>query len=482
MTNNDVRQFRISEIEALFNRKLTENGDASHTSTGNRLLDYFFQAEYYSNNLNEVRLGDSAVEKLFAMFMRDPRHGMKYRDLGRVLERQSGLSAEAVAFAGRFDDLWESPLGEDFREEWITFLFQQAASGNQLAKKWMPHYVAKRKNGMPAPSTVQASQLRARLNQLLGLRMNKQQYGKLVKVDTVESKLTNREYDSIDFSKLPTLALLKYWRRFSGTSKGEDKKEMAERFEAYLESVRTGDAKMNFSTATVYDIYRNADKIDADLAFDQIAKIGGNWLPILDSSGSMFDNNDSIGKASAIAHYLAKTSTYAPNQVISFGQNPRLIDIQTGEVDLRGINYNDYLPCGTSNYAQEIGRMMVGYDGNNTDFAKTMHLLEGLQCDFPEYIVVLSDMEFDAGGAKSAEEITDEWRGRGIRTKIVWWNLNGRSRTTPQMVQTDANGNVFMSGYDPTTLQFLEMGFNAEEFLVKLLTEYEKTLPADLVL
>lgn len=478
----NVQNFRISELDSLFNHKLTENGDDSHISTGNRLVDYMFQAEYYQKHLNKVVIGNSDIEKLFAMFVRDPRHGMKYRDLGRVLERKSGVSAEAVAFAGRFDDLWEYPLEADFCDEWISYLFEQVNAGNELAKKWMPHYVASKKNGEAALSTIMASRLRKKYNELTGSKLNKQQYGKLVKVDTVERKLTDKDYDSIDFSKLPSLALLKYWSRFAGTGKNFKKTEMKERFEEYLASVKKGEAKMNFTTATVYDIYRNASAIDADIAFAQIEKINGSWIPILDSSRSMFDENDSIGKACSIAHYLAKTSTYAPNRVISFGDNPRLIDITKPLDDESYYCYANELKTSESNseYAKEIIRMFVGFDGNSTNFKKTMDLLQTLETEFPKYIIVLSDMEFNVGGASSASDLTRKWANRGIETKIIWWNFNARACTSPQAIRSDADGNVFISGYDPTMLKFLESSFDAEKFLQKLLAEYAKTIPEGL--
>ena len=35
-------------------------------------------------------------------------------------------------------------------------------------------------------------------------------------------------------------------------------------------------------------------------------------------------------------------------------------------------------------------------------------------------------------------------------------------------------GNIFISGYNPMLLKYLESGFNGEQFLNKLLEEYSK--------
>lgn len=464
---NEVRTHVKSELDMLFNDKLTENGDISFKSTGNHLIDLLFSGEYYTKHLNKVKIGNSDVEKLFAMFIRDPRHGLKYRDYGRVLMRQAGVSAENVALAGRFDDLWDSPLGEDLNKDWLDFLFKQCEVGNELAKKWMPHYQAKDENGKPTKSTVMAAKFR----RMLG--MNKQAYGKFVKCDTVESKLSQHRNEEIDFSKLPSLALLKYWARFAGTSNGNPKTDMAERFQVYLDSVKKGESKMNMNTASVYDIYRNCNAIDADLAFAQIKKISGSWLPILDTSSSMTwkESNDAYGKAMAVAHYLAKCSTYAPNKVVSFSSHPQLIEL--------GMTKPHNCPClpkdnGTV-YNNEIRSMHTG-DCSNTNFGAVMATLSGLTSEFPDYLVVLTDMEFDEGSNSANKATLEDWHRRGIKTKMVWWNFNARDTTSPEVIRRGSDGSIFISGYNPQILEFLDSGFDAEVFLATLLSEYKKAI------
>ncbi len=475
VTQNDIASHRKSELSMLFNEKLTENGDNSFKSTGNHLIDLLFRAEYYSKHLNEVKIGDSDLEKLFAMFVRDPRYGLKYRDYGRMLMYQAWVEAEDVVCAGRFDDLWKivGRGNDELEAHWMDYLFDQCKAGNNLAKKWMPHYTAKQ-NGKPSVSTVNA----ARFRRILGL--TKQQYGKLVKCDTVESKLSQHHNDEIDFSKLPSLALLKYWARFAGTSKTNPKTDMAERFNAYLESVKKGEKKMNMSTASVYDIYRKRNEIDADVAFAQIDKISGSWLPIVDTSSSMTwkESNDAIGKALAIGHYLAKCSTYAPNQIVSFSSRPQLIELGVTKPVVR--YWDGVTKENGTQYCRELRSMHTG-DCSNTDFGAVMKVLSGLTTEFPDYLVVLSDMEFDPNSQRQNQRLLKEWAERGIKTKMVWWNLNPRNITTPDTIcfRQDELGSIFLSGYTPQLLKFLESGFDAEAFLAKLLTEYKKNIGRD---
>lgn len=420
----------FQEYEA---KKITENGDESFSSTLNPLLDILFMTEYYKRNLIEVNIGKSSYEKLFSMFIRDPRYGLGQRDLGRELMRLSEVPMEDVVRAGRVDDIFFTSL--DWKVT-CDYLYNEIKNGNELVKKWMPRSTSKKAWKKAAAYTL-----------MNAWGMNKQQYGKFIKCNTTENKLSRKATKEIDFSKIPSLAMLKYFKRFSTG------KDTCMRFAEYLDKVRGGEKKMNVSTTTVYDIYRNRDKIDAQLFFDQIEKISGSWIPIVDTSGSMY-HKDAFGKAVSIGHYLAKCSTYAPNKAISFSSRPELLDLGT----------DGY-------YYREIDTLYTE-DCSNTDFGAVMELLKKLTV-YPEYLIVLSDMEFDEGSRQSKDELKELWKKNNCNTKIIWWNFNARNTTCPE---TDEEGNIFISGYNPMLLKFLENGFDGQKFLDKLIREYEKTI------
>ena len=185
----------------------------------------------------------------------------------------------------------------------------------------------------------------------------------------------------------------------------------------------------------------------------------------------MWNANDSIGKALAIGHYLAKCSTYAPNKVISFSSRPALITLGK-ELNTGGRNPFAKELKSNSLYKREIASMITG-DVSNTDFGAVMELLSNLDGDMPEYLVVLSDMEFDIGSSLSKERTMRLFKSKGYKTRIIWWNLNSRNTTCPEM---DNDGNIFISGYSPMLLKYLQTGFDAEAFLYTLLDEYWKVL------
>ena len=446
-------------LQEVFNSKRTENGDVAFTKVGNDLLlNILFLTEYYQNHLSEVpNIGTSDRDKMFARFIRDPRLGLGRRDLGRVLMHMAECSIEDIVKSGRVDDLfiYDSKKQDYFIDSNILdYLKKEIENGNELVKKWMPRYSSK--NLMIA----------RQIAKYWG--MNKQQYGHFIKCNTTENKLSRKNTRDIKFEHVPSLAMIKYYRRF------QTKEDTKARFEKYLEDVRSGKKELHVSTATVYDIYKNRDKIDPVLFFDKIEKIKINAIPIVDTSGSMCNANDSIGKAYAIGHYLAKCSTYAPNQVVTFSSHPTLITLGEENVVTDGWNGSqrkqDLSNC-KNQYEREIQSMYTG-DCSNTDFGAVMDLLKQLT-DMPEYLVVLSDCEFDMGSHQSKNELEQLWKEKGYTTKIVWWNLNERSITVPEM---DSNGNIYLSGYSPMLLKFLEVGFDGDAFLNKLLAEYEKAI------
>ena len=449
---NMISNFKQSELQTLFNETRTQNGDFAFKNHNNKLVDILFKCEYYTKHPYGLQIGKSNIEKLFAMFIRDPRFGLGYKTVGRRLMALSGVTPENVVKAGSFKDFREcQDFFENMFDIWQGFLYQEISNGNELAKKWCPRYSSK--NLM----------LARRLAKAWG--MNKQQYGHFVKCNTTENKLSRHETEQINFEHVPSLAMLKYYKRF------KDGEDTAKRFAEYLEKVKKGDAKLNVAVTTVYDLYRKSFEpgFDADLFFDKIEKISGSWIPIIDTSGSMWwkENNDAGGKAMAIGHYLAKCSTYCPNQVLSFSSRPQLITL--GQPAGRSAGY---LPSSNTQYGREIRSMYTG-DCSNTDFQAVMNILSGLKEDLPEYLVVLSDMQFDAGGYNAKERLMKDWRNRGINTKIIWWNFAVSTATVPD---SDEWGNVFLSGYSPMMLQYMEAGFNAETFLMKLLAEYAKNI------
>lgn len=458
----------MNEIQKLKNMKLTENGDVSYKTTGKELQDLFFLTAYYEKHLDEVKIGTSDKEKLLAMYIRDCRYGLGRRDLGRVLMEKANVSPSDVVLAGRYDDLWHIGRDED-----IGYLKKEVCTCNELAKKWMPRRRGKDK--------IIAKIIR----DMWGL--TPKQYNKLIKTSTTEYKLSYAEkvkaseldklfnkgnyihplVDEIEFEKVPSLAMKKYLHCFS------TREDIKDRFNQYMQDVKENKKKINVSTTNIVDgrdvalgdwttqnVKENQEILANKIVDNATIGVEMDAIVILDTSGSMgsqYNNHSLLGKAMAIAHGISTHSTYAKNQLISFSSNPKLMTIKGDTLE------------------KQYDSMYTG-DCSNTDFGKVMKLLTQLN-KFPEYFIVISDMEFDYGSNQSKTKAMEIIRSYGAKTRIIWWNLNDRNKTVPEF---DEYGNIFLSGYNLQLLKLLENKFNMEEYLDKILKDYAKKIGKDI--
>ena len=451
----------MNDLEKLFATKKTENGDIAYKTTGDNLTDLFFMTPYFEKNLDQVHIGESEKEKIFSMFIRDPRFGLGRRDLGRKLMQLSNVSATNIVFAGRYDDLWHIPTKEN-----IEYLKGQVRN-NELAKKWMPRLTGKDKKIAKA------------LCKMWGI--TEQEYRALIKTDsTTEYKLSYAEreegtplndlfnkgnythplVDDINFEQVPSLAMTKYLHTFS------TREDLKDRFSEYINAVKENKAKVNTKTTNVYDAYKTANAYSVQTQEEDAREVVANKIVdnavvgvemdaicILDPSGSMgwLGSGGLIDKATSVAYALATKSTYAPNQVISFSSNPHLMTIK-------------------GNTLKEKYQSMYTGDCSNTDFGKVMNLLSKLE-RYPEYLIVMSDMEFDYGSNQSKKETMRIFKEHGANTKIIWWNFNDRNKTTPEF---DEYGNIYLSGYNMQILKLLENKFDMTTYIDKILEDYRK--------
>lgn len=465
----------MNELIKLMNEKLTENGDKAYKTTGNNMVDLLFLTPYFETHLDEASIGDSEKEKLLSMYIRDPRYGLGRRDLGRRLMYQAKVEPQWIVKCGRYDDLWHIPTQENIDYFYTDLVWEDG----HLAKKWAPRLTGKDKRIAKA------------LCKMWGI--DEKTYRNLIKTDsTTEYKLSYAEkidgtplndlfnkgtythplVDKIDFEKVPSLAMTKYLHTFS------TREDLKDRYAEYINAVKENKAKINVSTANVHDSYKTAMGGDDDymsqeeVAREVVAKkiednatlgVEMDAIVILDTSGSMysfswsgpdFTNMNDIGvKAMSVAHAISTHSTYAPNQLISFSSNPKLMTIH-GET-----------------LKAQYKSMYTG-DCSNTDFGKVMKILQGLK-KYPEYIIVLSDMEFDQGSYQSKAQTMKLFKENGANTKIVWWNFNDRQKTVPEF---DEYGNIYLSGYNIQMLKLLENKFDMTTYVDKILEQYKKDI------
>jgi len=79
-------------------------------------------------------------------------------------------------------------------------------------------------------------------------------------------------------------------------------------------------------------------------------------------------------------------------------------------------------------------------DIGSTNFGKVMELLSKVTEDLPDYILVLSDMQFNEGSRQRKDEAMKIILERSPKTRIIWWNLCSSETKFPE---TDKYGNMF---------------------------------------
>lgn len=269
-------------------------------------------------------------------------------------------------------------------------------------------------------------------------------------IQLVESKMCAKEFDSIAYEKVPSVAMHKYRKAFFTKDK--------ERFEQYLTAVAEGKAKINASQVYPHDLVRHymtrgakedpvteaqwkviKENIQNSKAFDRS-------IVVCDVSGSM------EGTPMEVAIALGLLGLYE-EKLITFSESPTL----------------HHVPDGT--LFEQVHNVMKMSWGYNTNFERVMDLVLGLSArgtndtsnsinsmNSIKRIFIFSDMQFDiavGGNIKTHFHLVRErFVKAGVEMpQIVFWNLRGETKDFP--VTFDEQGVVLMSGYSPALLTSL---------------------------
>src|SRR5690606_5721041 len=246
------------------NETRTANGAKAFASTKSFVLDLFSLGGAYRNRSEEdiKKLFSKAFAEnpLLAMktlfYLRDITQGQGERRFFRVVLKYLALhhpealqkNLHLIPKSGRYDDLWVL-LETDLKDDVIDLVRKQLSLDKNvdhpsLLGKWLPSLNASSYKTKKYAKIIQEE-----------LRLTPRQYRKLLsslrkKIDIVETKLTERDYESIDYSKLPSRAGLIYRKAFLRNDR--------ERYQAYLDSLSKGKADINTKTLYPYDIVHKA--------------------------------------------------------------------------------------------------------------------------------------------------------------------------------------------------------------------------------
>ena len=308
-----------------------------------------------------------------------------------------------------------------------------------LLAKWLPSHRTHGENKLLAKKLIKL------------LNITEKEYRKTLsmlrsKINIVEKNLTNKDYDKIDFAKVPTKAMLKYNESYN--------RNMKEKFESYKKLLREGKTKINTTGLFYYEIikkilsYQPLDKEIYDLMWENQKNIlddNNNLLVVADTSGSMTYYNDipyctSIGLALYIAE---RNKGFFKNHFITFSEKPTLQEIKGETITEKVWN-------------------MEQINAWNTDIDKVFELILKTSIknkltneDLPSHIIIISDMEFDKGVMSQTGTNFEGWKssfekeGYKLPT-IIFWNVAGDTKGIP--VTKFDNDVSMISGFSPNIL------------------------------
>lgn len=406
-----------------------------------------------------IESSSHAMRCLF--YLRDIRGGQGERKLFRGCMRMianSGvpfltmLARRNMRFIpeyGRFDDVIHIFEGTPLQSEAMRMVRHQLERDTRsetpsLLAKWMPSENTSSRATKRLASVVMSE-----------LEYPPRKYRKTLsslrkKLSVIECRLSNREFDSINFEKVPSCAFKKYTNTF--------RRHDSKRFKEFLDDVESGDKKVNSATLYPYDLvnpilmggpvnYEEARALDAQWkALPEFIPEGEHAIVIVDTSGSMSSGMSSVAPicvAVSLGLYIGERMPH--KGFITFSDTPQFIPI-SGETLQEKCENMSQAHWHTNTNLQRV-----------FDLILNMSLMHRLDKDsMIKRLIIISDMQFDTavGDSTNFEEIDRKYASMGLnRPSICYWNVNASSASTE--VAKDQSGALLVSGCSPSILKFV---------------------------
>jgi hypothetical protein len=451
----------------------TENGMTTNSSSLSNCVNLFFQIGAMRGKDRQTLINafvkayneNPLVAMKLLFWARDVRGGAGERQIFRDIiqylanNQTESLSKNLSYFPeyGRWDDLLQL-VGTKLENQALAAIKSGLDSGNGLCAKWMPR-----------PNVTNREKKRQYVALRKYLSLIPKEYRKLLVglSNTVEQLMCSNNWNAIEYSKLPSKAMSDYMKAFS--------KRDLDRFQAYLESVKKGDVKINAGALYPYDITKNMKygvSEGADVQWNALPNYLENnnerMLPVVDVSGSMecaAGNNPNVtcmDVSISLGLYISERNEGPfKDAFVTFSSNP-VLQVLSGSLSDR-YNQLKNAEWGMSTNLEGVFKLVLNQ-------AKKHSVSE---TEMPTMIVILSDMEFNqASNSRSnwfgdatnhdwnptAQQMIEQMYSDAGYTmpKIVYWNLNARNANFP--VKFDTQGTALVSGFSPALLTSLLSG------------------------
>ena len=463
----------VASMQKDSNVTYTENGALAMKSTNSDIVDLF-------GTIGALRSRSaSEVERLFAkafaedrllatkmsFYARNIRGGLGERTTARVIWRYLATTfpevmrknIQYIPFFGRWDDLYallDTPVEEDV---WNLIRVQyeedkramEAHEGVSLMAKWLKNVNSK--NAIYASYGKRTAR---------ALHMSDKEFRRAMAalrsyLNIVEVNISKGDYSAITYSAVSSRAMTLYRKAFMRND--------AEDYQKYLDSLSRGETKVNASTLYPYDIleaygvrgsygwgrksYLTCNNFDTLLeeqwkALPNYVEGENNVLVMADTSGSM-DGRPLMTSVGLATYFAERNKGAFHNTFMTFSSNPQF-------VTLKGTTLKD-----------KISSFEVIVQNTNIEaaFAKILDVAKSNNVpaeDMPKALVIISDMEFDAGCSYPRSNYHERFEkmyadaGYTLPT-IIYWNV--ASRHDVFHVASDKQGVMLASGQSTSTFK-----------------------------
>jgi len=250
--------------------------------------------------------------------------------------------------------------------------------------------------------------------------------------NVVESKMCAKEWDSINFEQVPSVASSRYQKAFGRNAPSA--------YTSYIEAVQKGEKTIHAGAVFPYDIVRSVRHGDASASDEQWKALpdfvpeNANVLPLVDVSGSMqtpvSGSIQAIDVAISLGIYLAQRQKGAFKDLwCTFSQTPKLEKLK-----------GDTLSQVISNMEQADWGMNTNLEAAFTEILRVATKYKVPQEEMPKTLIVFSDMQFDSATrtgysskkVTAQDSVRQQYEAAGYNVpSVIYWNLNGQTGNVP---------------------------------------------------
>lgn len=433
---------------------VTTNGENALSGTNDATVDLFYNIGASRHNQESIgEIFKSAVNKdpliasAIVAWGRDVRKGAGERTTFRNLlnklvyldKRLASKLIDMIPSIGRFDDL-RAAFDTDLENQALGVWSRALKDNNELAFKWV---------------NIKKDHKLRRF-----MKLNKENFRKKIvagRPHIIETKMCKNQWGEIVYNHVPSVCMNRSNKAF--------RKHDDSRFEQWINDKTT---KVNTSALYPYHVYKTYQSGEVELASKQWANmkldVSANIIPVIDVSGSMSSTASGsvscMDVAISLGVYLAQKNTGAfKNKVVTFSDTSEVFNLPE-----------------TENIGEIFDFVQRMEWGMSTNFYATYHnildeaLRGNVKADrMPEYIVVLSDMQFNEAQSQSCgwgrktptmflpfdtayQKMEKEFSAAGYKIpKVVFWNLNASFGNFP--ASQDQENVCLVSGFSPFVME-----------------------------